>query len=70
MASSSNSNNQLLFSRTSTNQDEKDEVWDDEALIRAYDKSIRKVKKEISNKLLAKINPDNLNLNTSIFYNN
>ncbi len=65
MASSSNSN-EILFTR-SLDQNEKDDIWDDEALIRAYDKSIRKVKKEIANKLLSKINPENLS-NTSKYF--
>jgi hypothetical protein len=66
-SSSSLNSNQVLFSRSS-DQNDKDDVWDDEALIRAYDKSIKKVKKEITNKLLSKINPDNLS-NSSIFTN-
>lgn len=46
--------NIVLFSRSNQGEEQED-VWDDRALIRAYDRSIRKIKKEISDKLEPKL---------------
>ncbi|CAF0871602.1 unnamed protein product [Brachionus calyciflorus] len=44
-----NNKENVLFSRKNPNENSED-VWDDRALIRAYEKSIRKIKQEISKK--------------------
>lgn len=49
----SGSDNVVLF-RRGDKGDQDDDVWDDRALIKAYDKSVRQIKKAISTKLDSK----------------